>query len=215
MNFHRAYLSSPFYLMRPHIGFPQNSVLQLAEFRESSAESLQTICGNIARYPWNLRMYLRNDPLKGCHGTFEGDCTAVYGRFTQSPVDCGWLSLQRTTLRAPEDDFMDSITCDLPKIVCTTHTRQIRGRPKDNSADSWRWFRGSRKVIPWIPKGDSVDPERWFRRLATDDPRISAQIFMENCDELLWKSTDFRKLLVTCTICENFCHSQYLNLSAQ
>ena len=66
------------------IGFPRNSARQLADFRESSVESLETIRRNIAGYPRNLRMYLRNDPLKGSCGTFEGDCTVICARFTQS-----------------------------------------------------------------------------------------------------------------------------------
>ena len=81
-----------------HIGLLQNSAWQLADFRESFAESSQTIRGNIAGYPRNLCTYLRNDPLKGCHKTFEGDCTAIYARFTQSPVNCGW-SLPRIRVR--------------------------------------------------------------------------------------------------------------------
>ena len=72
------------------VGFPQNSARQLADFRESSAESSQTIRGNLAGYPRNLRTYLQNDPLQGCRGTFKGDCAAIYARFTQSHMDCGW-----------------------------------------------------------------------------------------------------------------------------
>ena len=155
-----------------HVGFLQNSARQLAEFRESSAESSQTIRGNIAEYSQNLHMYLHNDLLKVCRGTFEGDCIAIYARFT-----------------IPEDDFTDSLRW--------FHGLDNLRSPKDCLEDSHktnprvpeRQFRG-------FPKDDSVDPERRFRGLTTDDPRISAQTFTEVRDlahRLSWKSTtDYR-----------------------
>ena len=128
------------------VGFPQNSAQQLADFRESFAESSQTIRRNIAGYPRNLRMYLRNDPLKGCRDTFERDCTAIYARFTTSEDDFAhswkrfcWLD----NLRSPKDRL--------------TPTRRIRGCLKDNSADS-------RKTIPWIPKDNSVGSPQTIRK---------------------------------------------------
>ena len=74
-------------------------------------------------------------------------------------------------IKLPEDNFVDSITCDLPKMVWRTPTRRIHGRLKD----------------------DSADPERRFHGLATDDPQISAQTFTEIHDGLPRKSVDFRK----------------------
>ena len=108
----------------------------LGETSVRKSQSSQTIRGNIAGYP-----------LKGSAERWK----EIAQRFTQD------LRFQRTISLTPEDDFADSITCGLPKIVWRTPTRRIRGRPKDNSAD----------------------PERRFRGLATDDPRISALTFTE------------------------------------
>ena len=151
------------------IGFPWTSAQQLADFRESSAESSQTIHGNIAGYLRNLCTYLRNDVLKGCRGMFEGDCTAIYARFM-----------------IPEDDFADSRRrfCGLDNLR----------PPKDCLEDSHKTnLRAPERQFRWFPKDDSADPERQFRRLATDDPRISVQTFMEIRGGLLRKSADFCK----------------------
>ena len=133
----------------------RNSTRQLADFRESSVESLQTICGNIAGYLRNLCTYLQNDPLRGCRGTFEGDCTAIYARFT-----------------IPEDDFADSQRrfCGLNDLRSPKH--RLEDSHKMNPWAPERQFRG-------FPKDDSADPERRFRGLATDDSWISAQTFKE------------------------------------
>ena len=65
-------------------------------------------------------MYPRNVLQKGCRRTFEGDCTAIYARFVQSPVDCGCVT------KLPQDDLADSIICGLQKTVLRT--------PKDDSS---------------------------------------------------------------------------------
>ena len=74
-------------------------------------ESSQTIRGNIAGYPRNLRTYMRNDLLKGCCGTFEGDCTAIYARFTIPEDDFTYskrLFRGLDNLRSPKDRLEDS-----------------------------------------------------------------------------------------------------------
>ena len=94
------------------------------------------------------------------------------------PVECSaeglpWNIRRRlhSNLRTPEDNFADSITCVLPKIVRRTPIRRIQGSPKDNS----------------------TDPERQFHRLATDNPRTSTQTFTKIRDGLPWKLVDFHK----------------------
>ena len=112
-------------------------------------------------------------------------------------IPCGlWV------IKLPEDDFAGSRRRFYGLHNLRSPKDCLHDSHKTNPQAPERQFCRFLKMILWIPKGDSVDPERWFRRLATDDPQISAQTFTENCDELLWKSTDFRKLLVTCTICE-------------
>ena len=98
-----------------------------ADFREPSAESSQIICrncsvsvetllgipetllgicGNIAGYPrkhcWvsaETLLGIRGISIHTC-GMFEGDCTTIYLRVTQSPVDCGWpLPMIRVRIR--------------------------------------------------------------------------------------------------------------------
>ena len=98
-----------------HIGFTWN----LCGSLQKSVNFHTVAC----RLPWIFRGIIANYTQKhswvsaGCRRTFEGDCTAIYARFTQSPVDCGWLSFQWTISHTPEDDFTDSITCGLPKII--------------------------------------------------------------------------------------------------
>ena len=81
------------------------------------------------------------------------------------PAECSTEGLLRKVrrrlhgnLRTPKDDFANSITCGLPKIVRRTPIRRIHGRTKDNSADS-------RKTIPRIPNDDSVGLPQTIRKL--------------------------------------------------
>ena len=121
------------------VGFPRNSARQLADFRESSMESSQTIRRNIAGYPRNFRTHMRNDPLKGCRGTFEGDCTAIYARFT-----------------IPEGDFTDSRRrfCGLDNLwspkdrLEDSHKTNPRAA-KDNSAGSPQTIRKFLHRLSW------------------------------------------------------------------
>ena len=110
---------------------PRGSSWTVVNFHESSTESSQTIHGNIAGYPRNLRTYLQNNPLKGCHGTFEGDCTAIYARFT-----------------IPEDDFADSRRRFRALNNLRSSNDRLEDSHKTNPRAPERQFRGSQKTIP-------------------------------------------------------------------
>ena len=124
--------------------FPCISARQLADVREPSVESSQTIRGNIAGYvpaecsteglPQNVRRILHINLCK------------VYA-----------ISRGR---------FVDSIVCKLPKIVLRTPRRWIRGHLKDNSADS-------QKTISWTPETWSANFRTGFTENRDRLPRKS------------------------------------------
>ena len=47
----------------------------------------------------------------------------------------------------------------------------------------------------------SMDTARTFRGQGVGDLRLAARQFTGFCNEILWNSSDFSKLLVTCTVC--------------
>ena len=136
------------------VGFLWNFVQQLVDFRKPSAVSSQIIQRNTAGYLRNLRIYLRNVPLKGCRGLQKK------------------LSFQGTILRTPKDYSEDSRrrfngldNLWSPKGCSKDCHKTIPRIPKNHSV-------GSPQTI--------CEFQHRFLRKATTDFHGSCQIFVIN-----------------------------------